>query len=274
LLDWVALTREAAAAIDPYDKLLFEIVGVNPGSTRFTQLITFLERSIDNVSTAWDDYPHIKKMVVGSAYTLLAASSGAAVATMMAPDVQKVEFSEREIEAQIDMAEKVAVSPAVKAKKEQFYKTIEADPAIQGVGVANDWDEKPHIIVPRSEFSEMSGLWTPDLIISERERVTTDVWDVVLLKASFTSKPQNWMFSRDGLKFNAKMDDAQFLAAVKDGRVPINLQEGVVMRVQVERKEKLDGQVWEPIKGTWRVIKVISPTPAAAPSSLPFSERP
>ena len=274
LLDWVALARATVTAIEPYDKVVFEIIGAEAGSTRFPQIIRFLDRSIENISLAWDDYPHIKKMVVGSAHTLVGATAGAIVATVMAPDVQKVEFSDKERQIQNEMIAKAVESGIVRGTRERFYRTIESDPAIVGVGVANNWKEKPSLIVPRSEFSERSGLWTPQVLDQEVDRSTTDIWDVVLLKVAMVSTPANWTFQRDGLKFGAKMHDANFLAAMKDGRVPINLQEGVIMTVKVERKEKLIGQIWQPISGSWRIIQVISPVPIASSTALPFPKKP
>ena len=63
------------------------------------------------------------------------------------------------------------------------------------------------------------------------------------------------------LPFTAKVTDTRFLTALKDGRLPLTLQEGVTMRVEVEYVEELEGQVWTPVKGTRRVVRVLSPTP-------------
>jgi hypothetical protein len=274
LLDWVALAKATIAAIEPYDKVVFEIVGVEHGSTRFPQLMRFLERGIENVSSAWDDYPYIKKMVVGSVHVLVTGSASAIIAAAMVPDVQKVEFTDSERAIQADMMNKAAESAAVRSSRERFYRTIEADPAITGVGVSDDWNKRPDVIVLRSEFPAHSGLWTSEIAAAESERKATDIWDVVLTKASFTSTPQTWQFSRDGLKFGAKMHDALFLAAVKDGRVPITLQEGVIMRVKVEYTERLNGQIWEAVSGSRRIIQVISPIPTATATTLPFPKNP
>ena len=59
--------------------------------------------------------------------------------------------------------------------------------------------------------------------------------------SNLVSTPQPWQFSRDGFKFSAKMADAKFLAALREGQVPLNMQERVMMRVVVEYKERLVG---------------------------------
>jgi hypothetical protein len=57
------------------------------------------------------------------------------------------------------------------------------------------------------------------------------------------------------------MSDAIFLAALKDGRIPLTLQEGVIMRVEVEWKETLNGQVWDMVPRSRRIVRVLSPAP-------------
>lgn len=99
------------------------------------------------------------------------------------------------------------------------------------------------------------------------ERMARNIWDVILLKASFVNRPARWTFLRDSLPFSAKMDDRNFLAAIRDGRVPITLQEGVMMRLEIEFKEQQDGQVWRALDNTRRITRVLNPQPVATPLS-------
>ena len=178
----------------------------------------------------------------------------------MAPTEQVVRLSDHDRELIVRGEERAAADPAVKEANQRFYRTLESDTAITGVGVAEDWDSRPKIIVPRSQFSERGGLWELEEVEADKRR-RYDVRDVILLRPNLVSKPRTWTFMRDGLPFTAKVTDTRFLTALGDGRLPLTLQEGVTMRVEVEYLEELDGQVWTPIKGSRKVVRVLSPTP-------------
>jgi hypothetical protein len=273
LLKWVILIEEAARAIDPADKVELAIIGNDRGSLRFPQIIKFAERSIENVDIAWSEYPYLKKAVLGSAHVFATGIVGGLISVSMMPDVQKVEIVESDKPVVEEMEKRVADSESVRAANREFYRVIERERSITAVGVAPDRESKPYIMVPREEFQTRSGLWEIDEDV-QREQVKVDVWDVVLLKAPFSHKQLRWQFSRDGLSFSAVMQDANFLAAVKDGRVPINLQEGVIMRIEVEYLEKLEGQVWVADPRSRRVVRVLQPQPLSPKTSPPLSDHP
>lgn len=269
LLDWVALANAAAQAINPYQRLDVEIAGVAPGSTRFPQLLKFVDQAASDVSTAWEEVPYLKKLVIGAAHTFWTATISASVNLAMMPDMQMVELSEHDRILLTEMRNSVANSGRAQQASQQFYKTLQPEGTIKGVGVAESWREKkPHLIIPRSEFAERSGLWTstPDAV---RERPGTAIWDVVLLKAPFESRPLSWRFSRDGLPFSARMEDKSFLDAMRERRLPITLSDGVQMRIEMEFTERLIGDVWEPVESTRKVTNVLSPVPLSQPP--PFS---
>lgn len=273
LLKWVTLVEEAARAIDPADQIELAIVGNDRGSLRFPQIIRFAERSIENIDVAWSEYPYLKKAVLGSAHVFATGIVGGLISVSMMPDVQKVEIIDSDRPVVEEMENRVANSESVRAANREFYRTIERERSITAVGVAPDRDSRPYVMVPREEFQTRSGLWTigEDVV---REQIKVDVWDVVLLKAPFSHKKLSWQFSRDGLAFSAVMQDAKFLAAVKEGRVPINLQEGVIMRIEVEYLEKLDGQVWKADPRSRRVVRVLEPQPLAPKPSPSLSDDP
>lgn len=256
LLDWVRLIKAAVAAVDPAQLLEIEIAGVTPGSTRFPQILRFLDQQVGYVRSAWEDYPHLKSIVAGSAHTLFTASVAAGVTLALQPSEQTVNLSDKDKA----LLEQVASSPDVQQASQRFYRTLERDTAITGVGVADNWNDRPEIIIPRSEFPERGGVWVAN-DEDPRERIQHDVWDVILLRPALISTPQSWQFIRDGLKFTAKMHDALFLAALRDGRVPLTLQEGLMMKVEVEYTERLRGQIWEPVSSSRRIVRVLSPSP-------------
>jgi hypothetical protein len=260
LIDWVGLVRDAARAISPEGKIELTLVGNDVGSLRFPQVLKFIEGGLQNIDGAWVEYPLLKKAALGSAHVLAAAAIGLAVQSAATPEVQKVELSAEDRKILERMEVKIAESAEVKSSSRRFYETVSKDPAITGVGVAQDRQSLPSVIVPNTQFAERSGLFTQEIDEIPGRKVT-DVWDVVLIKAAFSHKQYRWNFSRDGLNFSAVMQDAIFLDAIKDGRVPINIQEGVVMKVEVEYTERLNGQVWESVPSSRRIKKVISPIP-------------
>lgn len=265
LLDWIALLEATALVVAPDRTLNIEMVsGATPGSTRFPQLLRWTDDRISDIKLAWADYPQLKSLVLGGAHTLWTATIAAAVTTAMQPDEQTVRLSDEDRQLLQSMREDVAKSPEVAAASHRFYRTLEREPAIVGVGVADDWAKRPTFIVPRSEFPERGGLWEPDQPAAE-ERIVRDEWNVVLLRPVLQSSPHAWRFSRDGLPFSAMMHDSQFLSAMREGRIPLNLQEGVMMRVEVEHTVRLNGQVWEPVPRSWRIVRVLSPTPLPSP---------
>lgn len=255
LLDWVALLKAAIAVVDPHQQLEIEIAGVAPGSTRFPQILRFVDKQLGFVKSAWDDYPQLKSVIAGSAHTLFAAGVGGLVSLALLPDEQTVRLSDQDKA----LLERVGGAPQVQEASKRFYKTLERDPEIRGVGVADSWDARPSVIVPRSEFPERSGVWVMGAE-DVAERTQGAVWDVVLLKPALISTPQSWQFMRDGLKFSAKMYDARFLEAIREGTVPLSLQEGVMMKVEIEYTERLNGQIWEPVQNSRRIVRVLSPS--------------
>ena len=255
LLDWVHLVRATVAEVDPTQILEIEIAGVEMGSTRFPQLLRFLEIQAQAIGEGLSEYPYLKGIAAASALTIIGAVSGSVADAILQPSEQVIRLSDEDRAT----LEKISQSTSVKQASRRFYKTLEQDSAITGVGVADSWDQrKPDIIIPRSEFPARSGLWDAADQVPE-ERKITDIWDVVLVKPALLSKPHAWTFSRDGLTFNAQMHDANFLSALKDGRVPLTLQEGVIMRVEVEYIEKQDGQIWSTDPRSRRIVKVLSP---------------
>jgi hypothetical protein len=269
LIDWVDLVQKTIAAISPTERVIIEMVGVKEGSTRFPQLLKFIDSQFANVHLAWSEYPYLKSMVAGSAHTLYTAVVAASVTLALQPKEQIVRLSDVDRALLEPLKAIAAADPAVKDASTRFYRTLENEQAITGVGVSENWIDRPAFIVPRSEFAERGGLWEIEADESEG-RTQRETWEVVLLRPSLVSRPQPWQFSRGGLKFSAQMIDAQFLLALREGRIPLNMQEGVVMSVEVEYQETQVGQVWEVVARSRKIVRVLTPvarpqTPAEEP---------
>ena len=266
LIEWSELIQATLLAIDPSDRVALEIAGVEKGSTRFPNVLRFLNDQAANVKEAWVEYPHLKAIVAGAAHTFYTSIVAAGVTLALAPDEQTVRLSDDDRALLKRYEETARQSEAVREANKKLYSTVQPDTAIEGIGAGTGWTRNENLlIVPRSEFAERSGLWEPDFDEPEQKRPRADVWDVVLLKAPFSSEPKSWRFARDGLPFTATMKDPQFLQAIAERRVPISLQEGVSMRVEIQYSERLVGQVWETIPRSRKITRVLSPSPLPEP---------
>lgn len=101
------------------------------------------------------------------------------------------------------------------------------------------------------------------------------IWNVVVTHPVAIGEPRVWGFMRDGLPFRAKVIDETFLSAIRDHTLHLEVQEGVMLTVQVSYLERLKGQTWEPVPGSWQIPRVLMPTsdPASTPA-LPLFRKP
>src|SRR3546814_17968937 len=91
--------------------------------------------------------------------------------------------------------------------------------------------------VPRIEFATRSGVWAEEPQLEAITAKRTAVWDVVLIKPVLIPEPRRWRFAREGLEFSALMQDASVLQAIHDKTLPMQLAEGVMMKVEMNYRE-------------------------------------
>lgn len=262
---------EAADAIDPLDRVVVELIGIEEGSLTFRQMLKRVEHIATDVVGGASDYPQLKKLAIGLALSTGGAALQAGMAKLAQDPVQKVELSETDRRLLTGLNDQVAASRKVQIASRRFLQSVEKDPAVTDVVVSESPGGSVLVEIPRSEFAERGGLWDAEEE-APAERTTRDVWDVVLLRAPFVPKPRRWSFLRDGIPVSARMEDKSFLRAIRDGRVPIALQEGVLMRIEVEFIERQEGRVWFADDGSRRVVQVLAPLPLANP--LPLASDP
>jgi hypothetical protein len=261
LIAWVDVVKQTARAINPEEDIRVELVGVEAGSLKL--ILRYIEKTLSDINTGASEFPLVKKLALGAALTVASSVTGIVLQDVLDGDSQTVMLSEEDRKLLKDLTDKVGKSDAVRKSTLQFFKALEQDPAISGVGVSADPETKPAVIIPKSQFPERSGLWSEQME-SATEKTVTAIWNVVLVKPTLDHRPRNWRFDRDGVEFSAKMTDRAFLDAIPTGRVPITLQEGVMMVVEVQYTERLNGQVWEYVANTRKVTKVISPRPSGS----------
>jgi hypothetical protein len=271
LLAWIDAARAASGVLDPFAELKIGLVSVEPGSVQLRALFQFVEdRLIAPVADALTPYPRIKRYARQLAIaTSIGIPTGLTIVVgehVLYPEPPAAVHPIVREEFEADQR-KIGEDLAVQKKVQQFYRVVERDKALTGVSVRDGSTMKPIVAVPKSEFADRSGLWSqqePDA----PTRPQSAIWDVVVTHPALFSKPKAWKFRRDGLPFSAMMTDEQFLNAMREGTLPLHIQEGVQMRVKVEWTERLNGQEWEPITRSRKITKVISPKPDPLPAPL------
>jgi hypothetical protein len=265
LIAWVDTVRDAARALDPTHDIRVELLGREEGSLR--QLLRLVDDQVGIISDGADEYPYLKKAAIGLAVVIGTSGLSTYIGESLKPQVQQVSLSAKDRALFEDMTAKIKADPATAKSAERFYKVVERDRAISNVQIANGFDEPPAATVLRNEFAFRSGVWAPETT-APVEEARHETWPVVLLQAPFYNSPRHWMFYRDGMKFSAQMQDAIFLQAITDRTIPITLQEGVTMTVEVEWRERLNGQIWEYVPDSRKIVRVLSPRPVARSPDL------
>lgn len=269
LIAWVEAAREANAVMDPTSDIAVELVSADAACLRLWTAIKFIDQKAKEASDKLNEIPQIKKLVVATVLTTPPAVLAAAIVLTFQPEPTAKLSPAAEARYREEKA-KVNDSPAVQSKVQNFYKKTAKDRAITGVKVSDRLDGPPIVSIPRSEFHDRSGLWLPQEL-DPPTRPGGGIWNVVVTHPVAIGEPRVWGFMRDGLPFKAKVTDRRFLAAIRDRTLGLVVQEGVMMQIEVKFQERLIGQTWEPVAGSWEVPRVIEPRPGRplAPS-LPF----
>jgi hypothetical protein len=255
---WVESLRAAAQAIDPDADIRVELVDAEEGSLNLNALLEWfekhVERRLEGFARGGKRLPRTRKLAI----------SLASFVVVTAIPTYEVYFGDsfdahdrKEIDELLAIARK---DEAVRAAQRKFYRAVEREPAITGVGVKESPTAQPMAVVPSSQFAEGGGLWEPrDAEVDTR--TTYNVVDVVLVRPTLTHTPRVWTFKVEGLpEFDAVMRDPQVLAAIGEGHY-IDMREGIPMTIRLQVREVLvDGQ-WRLERGGRSVVKVLSPLP-------------
>lgn len=251
---FVDVLKASAAVVDPESVLSVELIGVEPGSQMFKLALRDIS---ERIKTGSNRYPLFKQAAITlgpliGTTLLVVTITNAMTPDPRIPDDQMAVFEE--------MNRSMAVSVQLQRDTARFWGVVQDEPAFSGVDVLNGFDRSPVYRVPRDEFEERSGLWSGDadeMAATVEKRVAT--WDVILVKPVLVPEQRRWTFARDGLEFSALMTDKSVLQAIHDRTLPLQLAEGVTMKIEVQYRERFDGRAWLPITGSHRVRRVISP---------------
>lgn len=253
-LAWAEGVRAAAKAIDPHANVRIEMVDAHESSLIFNNIIRFLEDHIETklkrIEQGGEKLKRTRKLAIGLAMFLLV--TGPSTWDLYFGDG---EFTTEDRETLKQLAETALADEDVGTARRKFYKALERDPSIVGVGVKERPSDKAIVLVPSNQFPEGAGLW--DLEEQVQERVSRRELEVVLVKPALTRTPRSWTFKVPGLpEFDAVMRDENVL---KRGGLPEEMHDGITMRIRLLIKEELIDGEWRVARGGRSVEKVLYP---------------
>lgn len=257
---WVDVLRAAAAVVEPDANLSVELVGVEPGSQVFRLALRKLEAQAERVKTGADEFPLISKAAITLGGLIGGTLIVVSITNAMTPDPR---IPDDQMAVFQKMERELAESVELQRQSARFWGIMQDEPAFDQVDVLRPHDRQPVYQIPRSEFAERSGIWSGDedtevSAVVETRRAT---WDVILVKPVLVPEERRWTFAREGLEFSALMTDKATLQAIHDKTLPIQMAEGIPMKIEVQYRERFDGKAWLPVPGSHRVKRVLSPSP-------------
>lgn len=159
---------------------------------------------------------------------------------------EEVTLTEKDIERIVEEVRKVERSETVKAPRREFYRAVEPDHAISGVGAKpNDQKEPPQVIVPREEFAARSVIQkTNEPDVEDNTRVVSERVQVVLVLPPLIESKRQWRVFWDGREIGAKMLDDNFKDQILNGQTNLKLAGGVILEVTLEITQELEHGLW------------------------------
>ena len=258
---WVETMRAVARVIDPDSDIRVGLVDVDRSSAIYNTVVDWFERTVEpkleTMEKGWGRAPRSKRMLLGVLPFLIV--TGIPTYNYYFGEDGILRDDEDTAESPEEMVKRVKEDPLVETASRKFFRTIEREPKITGVGVKDSPDGQPIILVPSDQFAEAGGLWVVE-DDGEQVQVTTDVIDVVLVKPALVHTPRAWTFKPHGLpEFDAVMRDPLVLQAIESGEMPNWMREGVTLTVRFQTREVMrDGQ-WKLVRGGRSILRVISP---------------
>lgn len=260
---WVDVLRAAAAVVAPGEGLSVELVGVEPGSHIFKLALRKLEDAAQRVKAGADEFPLVSKAAMTLGGLIGGTMIMVSITNSMTPDPR---IPDDQMAVFEEMNRNLAESVELQRESARFWGIMQDEPAFDRLDVLRGYDRAPVYQIPRSEFAERSGIWSGD---SELDTPTVETrratWDVILVKPTLVPEERRWTFAREGLEFSALMTDKAILQAIHDKTLPIQMAEGIAMKIEVQYRERFDGKAWLPVSGSHRVRRVLHPVPGSLP---------
>lgn len=238
---WVGALRAAAQNIDPNAKIRIEIVDAEEGSLRLNTLLEWAENQLARLDRGSEKYPRLQKLAIALAAFLATVGVDTVRDVYLASETLSLSDEDRRrLDELLELAKKGA---AVQEKSRKFFRVLERDPSISGVGVAEGRETPPAVTIPSDQFAERSGLWVAE--VEPEERTTTTELDVTLVSPVLVNAPRAWVFQMAGLPpFKAIVTDRRFLSALEENHVREQLRTGITMRIRLEFTERREDDGW------------------------------
>lgn len=173
---------------------------------------------------------------------------------------EEEKLSDEDIRRIADAVRNVERSETVTAPRREFYRAVEPDQAITGIGAApNEKKERPAVVVPRTEFGDRSVAAIEKAPDGDPEpRVLPERVEVVLANAPLIESKAKWRIFHNGHQISVKMLDENFQQQLLDGTTQLRLAGGVILDVTLETTQVYADGVWQnksyaiPEVHTWR----------------------
>lgn len=266
LLAWVDMMKAASAVVSPGVAIEVGLVGVEDGSDIFKLVIRPAENMLGQLQSGAAQYPLLSKAALALAGLVITTVIATSITEAMSPDPRIPDDQMAVFEENNRLMRE---SVELQREQHKFYGILHEERAIKRLDVLRP-DRTTIYSVPRTEFADRSGLWSgEETVAPDTDKETrTATWDVILIRPVLVAEQRRWVFAYESIEFSAKMEDEDFLTAIRDKTLAISLAQGIRMRIEVKYREQREGDLWVPIKGTHRVTRVLDPLPPARPSPL------
>ncbi|AQS41375.1 MAG: Hypothetical protein BHV28_06720 [Candidatus Tokpelaia hoelldobleri] len=260
-IKWVSLLRLVAQEVDPHANVKVELVDAIEGSLKLNTVIEWVENQLFNLDRKTEKYKRLRLIAVGLALYLGSDLYERAMDYLFDSSGKneiKIVLDEKDRNLLRGILEKANEKQEIKQESKNFFRVLEHDTSIAGVGISKASEKYPKFIIPNTQFAELGGLWELSKTGEEETRTVYHVFEVILISPVLIKKPRCWKFQISGLpEFSAKMEDKEFLKALEQDHIRERLRVGINMTIRLKIIESLVDGEWS-VKNR-SVIEVISP---------------
>lgn len=260
-LAWSSAFRQLVRTVEPGLTVEIRIVDGDDGSLWLNTLLSFIESQLEQIARGSDRYPRLKALARGLAIIVVAtplAVTSENIFNALIEEEPEIGQLSPEAEQQLkDVFERVIEERIAEAERVKFAKVVSSDSRITSVGVAADSLGPPPILVAREKLADYVNRERSENIAEDtRQRVS--MLEVLLVSPVLEEAERSWKFREPGMpEFGAVMRDKGFLAAIGRREVHEELRFGIPMTIELEIKERLEGEAWMPAERN--VLRVVKP---------------
>ena len=249
-LAFAAAVKDVAYIVDPTLDIRIELASGSEGSLSLNSILRNLKDHKGEAITLGAVAFIILNWLGGN---LLDYGFDMVMDAITGSDQSEQHFTPEQRQELADIVTKAVEGRVAQEHVQRFYREVERDPAIRGVGATPVLGEKPHVIVPRSEFPARAGRGEPRETTINR-RVTTERVRVLLVSPVLLPGNRRWKLRSSQGEFGASIKDADFVARVLSGTTSVRMKTGIEMDVELETTEEFRHGVWEIIDRSVRHV--------------------